>query len=360
MRKLFFLIPFLFLFTESGGAEDYKSELQKVEKELKVRKKEKKELDRKEKGVLSKLGKIDRQISSSKKKIKKLKTKEKIFKNLIKTLDLRREELISRLEEYKNLIGEKLTLMYQYGISNQLSLTNPARTRTVFYMEEILKEDTNRHDELLRLRTNLTTKEEEEQQGLSKLLGVKKKAEKEQKAVFSQRRKKRQILKNVRKESKKKANLIAELEKSRTELAALIAGVRKYPAREFGSVIWPVQGKVVSRFGTVVDPELGTKLINEGIDIRAPYGTNVVAVSSGEIVHEGAFLGYGEIILLDHQNGFCSLYAHLSEILVVEGDKVKKGEVIGRVGSTGLVESPTLHFEIRKNGAAVNPLKWLQ
>ena len=110
----------------------------------------------------------------------------------------------------------------------------------------------------------------------------------------------------------------------------------------------------------MIDRELGTKLLNKGIDIQAPYGVNVVAVSNGKVVYEGPFLGYAEIVLLDHENGFCSLYCHLSEILVTEGDKIIKGDVIGRVGTGGLAEEPGLHFELRKNGAAVDPLKWLK
>ena len=360
MKIFFLLIPFLLWDAKSWGTEDYKTELQKVKKELEIRKKEEKELIWKEKSILDGLRKVDNQISSSKKKIKKLKTKEKIFKDLIKTLDLRKEELLSQLDKYKNLIDENFILMYEYGISNQSPQINPTQARTVFYMEEILEEDVSRYDKLLGLKTNITTKKDEEQEGLSKLQEIKKKAEKEQKEVFSQQRKKRSILKDIRKEKGKKSKLIAELENSRTELEKLIAGVKKYPAREFGATIWPVQGEIVSRFGTIIDPELGTKLINEGIDIRAPYGTDVVAVSDGEVAYEGTFLGYGEMILLDHQNGFCSLYAYLSETLVVKEDKVKKGEAIGRVGSTGLVDRPTLHFEIRKNGVAVNPLEWLK
>ncbi len=359
-RILLFFVLCLLCFVESYGAESHKTNLNKVKKELEVRKKEKKKLERKEKSILGNLQGIDRKILSSNKKVKKLKTKETIFKDLIKTLDLRREEIGSRLEEQKNLAGKKLTFVYQYGISNQLPLTNSNRARTIFYLEEVLKEDANQHKELFKLKTNVTTKEEEQEQGLSKLLEVKTKAEKEQRKIFSQQRKKRQILKSVRKEKKKKAILIVELEKSYAKLEKLIAGVKKYPASEFGSANWPVRGKIVGKFGTVVDPKLGTKLRNKGIDIKAPYGTAVVAVNSGEVVHEGAFLGYGEVILLDHQNGFCSLYAHLSETLVVEGDKIRKGEIIGKVGSTGLVDVPLLHFEIRKGGVAVDPLKWLK
>jgi murein DD-endopeptidase MepM/ murein hydrolase activator NlpD len=195
---------------------------------------------------------------------------------------------------------------------------------------------------------------------LSKLLKAKKREERNRKKNISKSKKKKKLLKVVKKRREEELRRIQELERTRAKLEALIAKFKKYPIKELGHIIWPVRGEVVSRFGTIVDPKLGTKLINKGIDIKAPYGSNVAAIHNGKISYEGQFLGYGKLIIVDHENGFSSLYAYLSEILVSEGDKVKQGEIIGRVGNSGLAEESILHFEIRKNGVAVDPLRWLK
>lgn len=118
---------------------------------------------------------------------------------------------------------------------------------------------------------------------------------------------------------------------------------------------WPVQGKVIARFGTTSDG-----LRNDGINIAAPAGAPVMAAADGTVAYAGNQLrGFGNLILLRHENGLITAYAHNQSMLVEKGAKVKRGDVIARVGSTGSVDSPQLHFEIRKGEQAVDPLKYL-
>lgn len=119
--------------------------------------------------------------------------------------------------------------------------------------------------------------------------------------------------------------------------------------------IWPVQGRVISIFGT-----RRRGRVNKGIDIQAPSGMEVRATRSGRVsfVHEG-LPGFGKTIILEHANGFASVYAYVKEILVRQGDQVAQRQVIARVGETGRTEVPALHFEIRQNQKAQNPLHYL-
>ena len=124
----------------------------------------------------------------------------------------------------------------------------------------------------------------------------------------------------------------------------------KAPARE-GKFIKPVDGEVISGYGPKADG-----LHNDGVNIQAARGDAVRAAESGVIVYTGSQIaGYGNLILVRHRDEYVTAYAHLDKMLVKKGDVVKRGQTIGTVGSTGSVEKPQLHFEIRKGTKALNP-----
>lgn len=122
---------------------------------------------------------------------------------------------------------------------------------------------------------------------------------------------------------------------------------------EPGRFIWPVEGKVSSGFGV----RSGRR--HDGIDISVPRGTAVKAADAGTVVFSSRLRGYGNLILIRHQDEFFTAYAHNARNLKKKGDKVKRGEVISRVGSTGRTSGPHLHFEVRRGSEARNPLFFL-
>ncbi|MBK8158064.1 MAG: peptidoglycan DD-metalloendopeptidase family protein [Rhodospirillaceae bacterium] len=118
---------------------------------------------------------------------------------------------------------------------------------------------------------------------------------------------------------------------------------------------WPVQGKVILKYGATSDG-----LRNDGINIAAPAGAPVMAAADGTVAYAGNQLrGFGNLVLIRHANGLITAYAHNESLLVQKGDKVTRGKVIARVGSTGNVAKPQLHFEIRKGEEPVDPMKYL-
>lgn len=125
-----------------------------------------------------------------------------------------------------------------------------------------------------------------------------------------------------------------------------------------GNFIWPVRGRITSPYGMRVIS--GRKDFHAGIDIGSSTGTNIVAAESGRVSYAGYMRGYGNVIILSHDGGYSSVYGHNSLNLVKKGQYVKRGTIIGKVGSTGNATGPHLHFEIRVSGKPVNPLSYLK
>ncbi len=155
------------------------------------------------------------------------------------------------------------------------------------------------------------------------------------------------------------SNLVKDLqmnakarEQSLTELRDAI--IARNARLEATPSIWPTYGEVSSRFGWRWGNDW-----HPGIDIANDYGTPIAATATGTVVFSGWYHGYGKMIKIDHHNGIVTAYAHCSELLVNVGDKVKKGETIAYMGSTGYSTGPHVHYEVIVNGTVVNPANFL-
>ena len=127
-----------------------------------------------------------------------------------------------------------------------------------------------------------------------------------------------------------------------------------------GRLPWPTEGRIIAGFGAQVHPRFGTRTFRNGVDIEAAEGREVAAVYAGHVVYTGWFKGYGNLIILDHGGEYYTLYAHIAEIEVKEGDDVRQGQRIGTVGDTGSLAGPRLYFEVRYQGKPQDPAEWLR
>jgi hypothetical protein len=149
-----------------------------------------------------------------------------------------------------------------------------------------------------------------------------------------------------------------ELENASTE--ELLKMVRQRKVRlDHMPTINPCDGFVSRGFGMHNDPFTGSYQMHKGIDIAAPKGTPVHASADGVVIGTTYQAGLGNLVVIDHGNGYATTYGHLSKIMVATGHKVARGEVIGLVGSTGYSTGPHLHYEVHENGRAVNPSKYI-
>ncbi len=125
-------------------------------------------------------------------------------------------------------------------------------------------------------------------------------------------------------------------------------------------LVWPLQGSIIKPYGEQYNAQYKVSTINKGIDIAVPEGTAVMAVEGGEVAFAEWYNGAGKLIIIDHKNGYHTLYSHNSALLVSKGDKVFKNQEIALSGKTGSAKVPSLHFEIRRRGAPVDPMEYLE
>lgn len=175
---------------------------------------------------------------------------------------------------------------------------------------------------------------------------------------------KRAMLERLQIERAAFERVVRELEKNSKDLEAMIQKIQAAPhrpavagAHTAFAFLWPARGIFTSGFGMRRHPLFGILHRHTGVDIAALWGTPVLAAAQGRVIYAGWFGGYGKIVVIDHGDGISTLYGHLSSLLVVAGDGVRRGQPVGRVGSTGYSTGPHLHFEVRIDGRPVDPVR---
>jgi murein DD-endopeptidase MepM/ murein hydrolase activator NlpD len=197
--------------------------------------------------------------------------------------------------------------------------------------------------------------EMEEKERLKKDIGEKK--EKVETAKQDKEESLKDILSDLKELERQEDKLLAESKEIGKKIVAL-QSKEKYIGGELG---WPVPGyyKITSQYGNRYHPILKKNKMHTGIDIAVPSGTSVLAANAGTVIYSGYNGGYGNTVIIDHGGKISTLYAHNSKLLVKVGDKIEKGKVVSKSGSTGLSTGPHLHFEVRENGQHVDPMKYL-
>ncbi len=157
-----------------------------------------------------------------------------------------------------------------------------------------------------------------------------------------------------------------------TQARALAAFVATLPARgearsagggfatRKGKLRLPTPGTITVAFGKVVNPKFNTVTMQRGLDVEAPAGAPVMAVAPGRVVHAGWFKGYGNLLIVDHGDGYHTLVAHLASMSTAMGEEVTTGDLVGTVGDSGSLKGAYLYFELREKGRPVDPRPWLE
>ncbi len=258
---------------------------------------------------------------------------------------------------------------------------------TAYMLQCFARQDSAMIEELAKREDELKAARKQLEKNKSQILRQTEELKKKRAEYDSTIKKTDSLLKNVQNEQKKAEAAAKELEAAQRAVGNKINSLMKQkknnaakknqtdkknsssaksqpaPSSSKSSVktlIWPVNGTVTMQYGSRVHPVFKTKIFNSGIDIKAAAGTPVKAAGPGEVLYQGWLKGFGQVVIIDHGGDLSTVYAHLGGASVREGSTVKAGTVIGRVGNSGTDSDFGLHFEVRKNGSAQNPMNFLR
>ncbi len=233
---------------------------------------------------------------------------------------------------------------------------------------EIMESDRELEDAYIEARENTEAVVEEYEEYKS---GIEEKQEElrdEQEELQSELDEATQLITDITANLEENAAVLAEFEaaeqEAETNVANMVIALEKQNAASSGGsvsgtgqFIWPVPSctYLTSRFGLRVHPIYGTTKSHTGVDIGAASGATIVAADGGTVVMAGVNSGYGNCVMIDHGNGYKTLYGHMSSIAVSNGQTVSQGETIGYVGSTGVSTGPHCHYEVWKDGSRIDP-----
>jgi murein DD-endopeptidase MepM/ murein hydrolase activator NlpD len=276
------------------------------------------------------------------------------------------EEATAELGRKREQLRQRRRVMYKRGegspISAMLGLRSVGDVATrKFVMERIAEADRELYDSVRRLQARVAARKREQDQLVRSIDGLVDRQRSQQDSLEGVKDEKEDTLRGLRRRQGELRTQLDQLEQAERQIESQI---RRFLARPrpgrlpafTGRFIRPVNAPITSGFGMRFHPVLRIRRMHAGVDFGAPTGTPIVAAADGEVIASAYMGGYGNTVILDHGGGYSTVYAHASRIYVAAGQRVRQGQRIAAVGSTGLSTGPHLHFEVRVNGRAVNPL----
>jgi septal ring factor EnvC (AmiA/AmiB activator) len=367
------------------GAQQRK--LRQTQRQLREQREKAAEARRKEVSLLAELEQIDQTLARKRQEVTALGGRIERARSDVATLrgEIRRFEGRRALQQ--EALARRLRAMYRVRVQGGalpviLAGDDPVgRAVLLRHLTTLATVDARLIQEYLVTSDGLAERKTREEARRAELEALRVETDRERAEVDREAGKRRVLLARVRDERAYHERMVGELTEASKQLEALIRSLQDKQRRAAraptpsrpgapgpsigfgtlrGELPWPTEGRLVASFGAQVHPRFGTRTFKSGIDIEAGEGTDVTAVYSGRVVYTGWFKGYGNLIILDHGSEYYTLYAHVAEIGVKEGDEVRQGQRIATVGDTGSLTGPRLYFEVRYQGKPQDPEQWLR
>jgi len=381
------IVAGLFLFAQRAfaGMEELQAELSSIESDLRIQRTAREEVRRQELGILGELQLLQQRAEKGRANLRRLQDTSDTTILAIAQTEAEITRLAKLADERRFLLGQRLTLLYEIGRNGGGRFIFSAQDfsamgRRFLFLKAFAAQDREIYQEILDAVAEEDLKKQDLQVAIETLEELRILAAEEQAFYDKDLDDKQELLEKVQRERSAYEAVIREKERAAAQLQSKLddlitadassragheVSVAEIPDSGVYSTevpdlrIWPTDGTITRYFGRVEDSRYGTTTKSDGIDIAAPSGQYFVSVLPGEVIFSDWFQGYGKMLVIAHADGLHTIYAHADSVLVSVGDSVSEGQNIGRVGSTGTTTEPGLHFEVRKAGRAIDPLKYL-
>ena len=358
---------------ESPSSTDYQVKLEEIRKKITSVLNRLNETENKRSNVRSQMQKLERKIAKTSKSLRQTQLKHNKSTKKLASLKKELSQLKRQLHKQRSLLSDQIRSAHAMGqqaqvkmLLNQQQPDEMGRTMVYYdYLNQARTEEITSYLESIKRKEQLEVSISNTTAELKSLVDKKL----DQKTQLSrQRNNRKRLLAQLNRDINSQQDTLSELEGSRNRieqllmsLGDLLADIPTAPAAEQpfgqlqGKLPWPVKGGFKAKFGTSRNQG---DLTWNGVVISAPYGTPVRAVSQGRVAFADWLQGYGFITIVDHNDGYMSLYGYNQALYKQAGDWIESGETIATVGDSGGQASSGLYFEIRKQGKPVNPNKW--
>jgi septal ring factor EnvC (AmiA/AmiB activator) len=275
----------------------------------------------------------------------------------------------SSLYQQQQQLKQQLSSAYMFGNTDYLKLLLNQQdpnglSQTMTYYRYLMAKQISAIDQIRQTITRI----EQQQQAINaqtlELHNLQNQSQIEQQGLLQQKTNRQRLLAKISSQIEDKSEELQELNEDQHNLEGIITKLKMAEAMAkivhfptlHGNLPWPLHGRLLARFGSSIE---NSELTWKGIIIAASEGDSVQAVAPGKVIFANWLKGFGFLIILDHSNGYMTLYGRNESLYKKVGDVVQTGELIARAGQSGGFANSGLYFEIRRNGVALNPLAWL-
>ncbi|GAB4414343.1 MAG: peptidoglycan DD-metalloendopeptidase family protein [Thermodesulfovibrionales bacterium] len=327
---------------------------------------------RREHSVLDDLDDVNKRLSATEVELRKQQRRIAQIESEIKKVVADISATKGYLDKQKDWLKRRLRAMQRYGQSGDLLVLLSATDdmaglmRRWRYLERISIYERRVIEEYAENLMRLNEKEKQLSDLRAELKRGEERARLTEASLLEKKREKGVLLASVRREKINHEKMLKELQEASKRLLEIIRKLEEketYEARDFsalkGKLPWPANGNIAIPYGSQRDPRFNTPVFRNGIYIKTNDNT-VMAVHGGKVVFADWFKGYGNLVIINHGAGYHTLYANLSETFLKVGDIIKAREVVGRVGDSGILNAPSLYFEVRYKGKPLDPAQWLK
>lgn len=392
MRRVALLVAVAVVAATTATAQDSletakRQELDRIRQQAQEKRDAAKRLLGQETHELGQLRRTERQLNLTRKRLRGLQQRQSSLGHQLRDTEADLQRSALTLQQQKARLARRLRSLYKYGPEHRFEVLLSTQSFAQLLarwdgLVMVAEQDRMLIDDVQAQKALVEADKQRLQSNLTQLARTTKRTDRENIRLAQLRQSKATTVKEIQSQRQSYEAAATELENTARSIQRLLVqlerrrraesdrarqeGRNPQPytgdfARGQGRLDWPVRGDIVGHFGPETHPRWGTVTMNNGVDIATPIGTPVHAAAKGRVDYVSEDFGaYGQIIVLNHGDGYYTLYGHLSQISVAVGQEVTSGQTIGQSGDTGSLKGAVLHFEVRKGGQSLNPQDWLQ